>query len=150
MNSLPLTYEYNEVGAEMLTPSHLIYGRRLIGLPQETRDDEEENETGYLRRFRYLAKLRIHFWNRWRKEYLIDLRDHHRNKGESKPQDIEATLLTGKLSELNHNAMGYGTAINLAYTGVELFLRKGVPYLAKKPVEMSRDAASEAMRNLKL
>ena len=67
MNSRSLTYEYDEVGPEMLTPSHLIYGRQLISLPEETRDDEEESETGYLRRFRYLAKLRIHFRNRWRK-----------------------------------------------------------------------------------
>ncbi|KAL9955946.1 hypothetical protein ACROYT_G037352 [Oculina patagonica] len=30
MNSRPLAYEYDELGAEMLTPSHLIYGRRLL------------------------------------------------------------------------------------------------------------------------
>ncbi|XP_015767737.1 PREDICTED: uncharacterized protein LOC107346459 [Acropora digitifera] len=35
LNSRPLTYEYDEVGAEMLTPSHLIYGRRLLSLPEE-------------------------------------------------------------------------------------------------------------------
>ena len=37
LNSRPLTYEYDEVGAEMLTPSHLIYGRRLLNLPEEVR-----------------------------------------------------------------------------------------------------------------
>ena len=82
LNSRPLTYDYDELGAEMLTPSHLIYGRRLLSLP-EMRNDEEESETGLLRRFRYLAKLRIHFWNRWRREYLTDLREHHRGKKES-------------------------------------------------------------------
>ena len=82
LNSRPLTYEYDEVGAEMLTPSHLIYGRRLLSLPEEVRNDEEESETGFLRRFSYLARLRIHFWNRWRKEYLADLREHHRSKEE--------------------------------------------------------------------
>ena len=88
MNSRPLTYEYDEVGAEMLTPSHLIYGRRLINLPEEVRDDEEENERGFLKRFRYLAKLRIHFWNRWRKEYLVDLREHHRGNKEGKHDKV--------------------------------------------------------------
>ena len=29
LNSRPLTYEYNEVGEEVLTPSHLIYGRQI-------------------------------------------------------------------------------------------------------------------------
>ena len=66
----------------MVTPSHFIYGRRLFSLP-EMRNDEEESQTGLLRRFRYLAKLRIHFWKRWRREYLTDLREHHRGKKES-------------------------------------------------------------------
>ena len=77
----------------MLTPSHLIYGRRLISVPEETRDDEEESETGYLRKFRYLAQLRIHFWNRGRKEYLIDLRGRHRNKGGSNNEVSEGGVV---------------------------------------------------------
>ena len=79
LNSRPLTYEYDEIGEEMLTPSHLIYGRRLLSMPEEVRDDDEESATGFLKRFRYLGKLRIHFWNRWRREYLIDLREQHRS-----------------------------------------------------------------------
>ena len=82
LNSRPLTYEYDESGAKMLTPSHLIYGRRLLNLP-EMRNDLEESETSLLRRFRYLARMRTHFWNRWRKEYLTNLREHHRSKKES-------------------------------------------------------------------
>ena len=35
LNSRPLTYEYNEVDEEVLTPSHLIYGRRIKSLPDE-------------------------------------------------------------------------------------------------------------------
>lgn len=49
--------EYDEVGAEILTPSHLIYRRRLLSLPEEVRNDEEESETGFLKRFSYLAQL---------------------------------------------------------------------------------------------
>ena len=85
LNSRPLTYDYDELGAEMLTPSHLIYGRRLSSLP-DVRNDDEESETGLLRRFRYLARLRIHFWNRWQKEYLTDLREHHRGRKEIQNQ----------------------------------------------------------------
>ena len=73
LNSRPLSYEYDEVGVEMLTPSHFIYGRWLLSLPEEVRNDEEESEMGFLRRFRYLAWLSIHFWNRWREKYLADL-----------------------------------------------------------------------------
>ena len=80
----------------MQTPSHLTYGRRLISLPEETRDDEEESETGYVRRFGYLARPRIHFWNCWRKEYLIDLiglTEHHRNEGESSNKVSESEVV---------------------------------------------------------
>ena len=58
LNSRPLTYEYDELGAEMLTPAHLIYGRRLSTLPDELRNDEEEGESGMLKRFRYLARYK--------------------------------------------------------------------------------------------
>lgn len=47
LNLRPLTYDYDELGAEMFNPSHLIYGRRLLSLP-ETRNDKEEIETGLL------------------------------------------------------------------------------------------------------
>ena len=92
LNSHPLTYEY---GAEMLTPSHLIYGRRLLSLPDEVRNDEEESGTGFLRRFRFLARLRIHFWNWRRKEYLADSREHHgsKEKGLSKVSEGNVVLV---------------------------------------------------------
>ena len=32
------------------------------------------------RGFRYLAIMRIHFWKKWRKEYLRNLRKHKRGK----------------------------------------------------------------------
>ena len=78
LNCRPLTYEYDEVGEEMLTPSHLLYGRRLVSLPDEVCDGDEEGEGGFLRRFRYLAKKRVHYWNRWHKEYLTNLRERHK------------------------------------------------------------------------
>ena len=31
----------------------------------------------FTRRERYLAQLLGHFWRRWRKEYLLELREHH-------------------------------------------------------------------------
>jgi hypothetical protein len=40
--------------------------------------DGEDNEAGVTRRYRNLAERRVHFWNRWRREYLADLREHHK------------------------------------------------------------------------
>ena len=41
LNSRPLTYAYDEVSAEILTPSHLVYGRRLGGLPDKVCNERE-------------------------------------------------------------------------------------------------------------
>jgi len=80
INSRPLTYEYDDAGVEFLTPSHLIFGRRLTSLPDETGNtsDEEDEVGNVVKRYRYMARKRMHFWNRWRKEYLTDLREHHK------------------------------------------------------------------------
>ena len=65
VNSRPLTYEYDEVGEEVLTPSHLMFGRRISSLPDLV--DEPEEDTGgreYSARFKYLSNRLEHFWNR--------------------------------------------------------------------------------------
>ena len=80
LNSRPLTYEYNEIGEEVLTPSHLMFGGRINPLPDLV--DEPEEATGgreYSARFKYLSTRLENFWNRWIKEFLT--REFHRNKG---------------------------------------------------------------------
>ena len=80
INSRPLTYEYNESDTETLTPSHLIFGRRIKSLPDIPVEDEEENEDSCSKRFRRLSIRLAHFWRRWRNEYLSGRREYHRNK----------------------------------------------------------------------
>ena len=74
LNSRPLTYDYDTPGEEVLTPAHLIYGRRLTSLPQSP---EVEDDIGCNRRYRYVTERLQHFWKRWRREYLTDLRESH-------------------------------------------------------------------------
>lgn len=90
LNSRPLTYDYQEEGEEILTPSHLMFGRRIKTMPDEVIEDEEEGETRYTKRFRYLSIRLAHFWNRWRREYLTNLREFHRNKvsDDAKPVQV--------------------------------------------------------------
>ena len=82
LNSRPLTYNYDEVEREVLTPSHLIFGRRINSLPDESvsRLDDEGENMSYSDRFRYISTRLAHFWARWRNEYLADLREYHRSK----------------------------------------------------------------------
>ena len=82
LNSRPLTYEYNNPEGEVLTPAHLIYGRRLQSLPEVT-EEEDESESTCTRRYKYLNQKLEHFWKRWQREYLTDLRESHRMQGSS-------------------------------------------------------------------
>ena len=80
LNSRPLTYLYDEVGGEVLTPSHLLTGRRLSTLCSDVPSNCKVDNTQYSlhKRYMYLMRLLSHFWNRWRKEYLTNLRESHR------------------------------------------------------------------------
>ena len=81
INSRPLSYVSSEDLEEPLTPSHLLVGRRLMNFPDhlchEPMDFEAVPDV-LTRRARHLNYALTHFWERWRKEYLIELRESHR------------------------------------------------------------------------
>lgn len=81
LNTRPLTYQYDDL-VEALTPSHLLYGRKLSSLPEQVNNFSDENElqNNITKRFLYLSRKLTHFWNRWSKEYLVDLREFHKIK----------------------------------------------------------------------
>ena len=82
LNSRPLTYVSPNDIEEPLTPSHLLTGRRIMSLPDHLcRVEEEDSDSGHdvlTRRMRHLNRLLEQFWSRWRKEYLLELRESHR------------------------------------------------------------------------
>ena len=90
LNKQLLTADYEELDEAMLTPSHLLYEHNFVELSDEVKD--EENESSVHKRLRYMAKKRKHFWNRWVKEYLVNLREPHRN---SKSYNGEAVKVGG-------------------------------------------------------
>ncbi|XP_048580427.1 uncharacterized protein LOC116614572 [Nematostella vectensis] len=142
LNSRPLTYEYDEVGAEMLTPSHLLFGRRLLNLPDELRDDEDEEVNGMMKRFRYLAKKRRHFWNRWFKEYLVDLREQHKvvNSGRKVAEVGDVVLLFDETLKRSEWKMAVVEELIQGPDGqvrgaVIRVLSRGKPIRMKRPVQ---------------
>ena len=77
VNSRPITSVLDSSGeAEPLSPAMLMHGRSLVQVPPiyELKVDGKEPQlcTG---RLRYLEKLKTYWWNRWRKEYLSDVRE---------------------------------------------------------------------------
>ena len=89
LNSRPLSYVSSEDVDEPLTPSHLLHGRRLLSLPDNssTRDlsdpDVELSSNDSSKRVNHLNNVMSHFWNRWKNEYLMELRDSHRHTSKS-------------------------------------------------------------------
>ena len=80
LNNRPLTYLSADEFDKALTLNHLICRRRLEQLPDLNIKHcmEEDLSPGNLnRRQQYLAKLLYHWWNRWKHEYLVDLRETH-------------------------------------------------------------------------
>ena len=81
LNSRPITYVYEDSAVEILTPSHLSYGRRIL----DNRDYEEIelNDDSVDERLDKVYKVNKiilnHFWDRWSKEYLTSLREVHKN-----------------------------------------------------------------------
>ena len=92
VNSRPLTYCNEELG-EILTPSHLMIGRRVLDKPSPiddvTRNTDEQTEKGDMtRRAKHLQNVLNHFRARFRREYLTELREHHRVKRSKKREKI--------------------------------------------------------------
>ena len=90
INSRPLTYIYSDDIEEPITPAHLILGRRILTLPLNPveLEDEDYNDTSTAlqRRARYLNRLLESFWKRWRNEYLLSLREFHHCKQQNQRQ----------------------------------------------------------------
>lgn len=88
INSRPLSYISSNDLEEPLTPSHLLMGRRVLSMPDHlslTIDPNDEDftanptSTQLSDRVKRLNGALNYFWSRWRDEYLLELRDAHRN-----------------------------------------------------------------------
>ena len=103
LNSRPLSYISGDDVEEPLTPSHLLLGRRVLSLPDHLGylcdlEDEEfaVDPVQLTRRVRYLNNALNHFWDRWRTEYLNELREAH-GRYMSKTSQKPSYLSTGDI-----------------------------------------------------
>jgi len=77
INSRPLTYINEEVD-DALTPSHMVIGRRLLSKHCFGNNcSDVASHVSLNARYEYLRKIIDHYWNRFSKEYLSELHQHH-------------------------------------------------------------------------
>lgn len=88
INSRPLSYISANDLEEPLTPSHLLMGRRVLSMPDHLRLTVDPNDEDFTAnptstqlsdQMKRLNGALNYFWARWRDEYLLELRDAHRN-----------------------------------------------------------------------
>ena len=79
LNNRPFTYLSAEEFDKALTPSHHICGRQLEQLPdvKVPNGNEELSPNVLNKRQKYLSSLLRHWWDRWKHEYLVNLRESH-------------------------------------------------------------------------
>ena len=80
LNSRPLSYLSTDDLEEPLIPSHLIVGQRLMNTPDYTCQQSHEFDVTpnvLTRRARYLSATINSFWENWKREYLVGLREVH-------------------------------------------------------------------------
>jgi hypothetical protein len=87
MNSRPLTYLGNSFEeGEALTPSHLILGRRGCSVQNEEAEETTADRKEMNRRWRFRKKLIDGYWERWRKDYIFQLKSLHEVRNQEKGQ----------------------------------------------------------------
>ena len=82
VNARPITYVYDdrESISFSLTPSHLIYGRRITTMPNSQHYEIVSTYNSLTRKARYQRKLLDQIVKNWRNEYLLALRDQAMTK----------------------------------------------------------------------
>jgi hypothetical protein len=115
LNSRPLCYTYDNSIDDVITPSHLIYGRRLLSTLHD--DLEPENvdfsPVTLTKRTKHINHLLLNFWNSWTKEYLVGLREYHNCNNKIPKKQISVGDLVLIEDKLPRNRWKMGVVLEL-------------------------------------
>ena len=75
LNNRPLCEDFDNEIDDVITPNHLLFGRRIEAINNDDFEDEHFLDTFELnRREKGLQVVLTHFWKIWRKDYVTMLR----------------------------------------------------------------------------
>ena len=79
INSRPLTYVHDDQDgvSYTLSPSHLIYGRRITNTPNSEHFEIISTHQSLTRKAQHHKNLLAQFTNHWRRDYLLSLRENY-------------------------------------------------------------------------
>ena len=83
INNRPLTYVYEDLTEEPLTPNHLIFGKRIHRNVKSNENIDKVEDIS-----ENLKNLLEHFWKRWQFEYLLELREFHKVRSHVKDNEL--------------------------------------------------------------
>ena len=86
LNARPITYLYDDQDgiSTALSPSQLLYGRKVTSMPNEETFEILSTHQSLTRKAKHHRHLLSQFTNQWRKEYLLNLREHHLQRDKKK------------------------------------------------------------------
>jgi len=91
LNDRPLTYVFSDLSdPKPLTPSCLLYGRRLQRFPYGLEDPGDMDDPDFFtsgmikKQVDKQTQVIRQFWVRWRSEYFTSLREFHKSTGHNK------------------------------------------------------------------
>ena len=164
LNSRPISYVSSEDLEEPLTPSHLLTGYRSLCLPDSSAvHDSDENfeltSHDLNTRAQNLTRALDQFWNRWRDEYLAELRERYSNvkdvKAPRAPVLNEVVLIhkdglkraqwrLGRVHEIINSSDGQirGVVLKVNCNGRSSTLRRPIQCLY--PLEVAQQTVSES------
>ena len=85
LNNRPICNDYEDDVEAVLTPNHLIFGRRIESVNVQRIDSLDDEFLD--RRVKHLEHMLNHFWKIWRIEYVTSLRESHKSTT-TKPEVI--------------------------------------------------------------
>ena len=90
LNARSLTYvqEDDDGVSYTLSPSHLMYGRRVTSMPNDNHFDIVSTYQGLIKRRRNHVRMLEHFTHQWRQDYLTNLREAHSLKRRDEKRSV--------------------------------------------------------------